>query len=74
VPGEALGDVEHETINRSYVAVLAEIQKIVDIGDRDEIQICCSKQLRALSQLKRHGFSNRPPDLMVFFTRAAFAI
>lgn len=36
VPGEALGDVEHETISRCLDNVLAEIQKIIAI-DRELI-------------------------------------
>jgi hypothetical protein len=36
VPGEALGDVEHETISRCIDNVLAELQKIV-VVDRELI-------------------------------------
>ena len=37
VPGEALGSVEQDTMSASLDAVLAEIAKIIAIGDRDEI-------------------------------------
>jgi hypothetical protein len=37
VPGEALGDVEHETISRCVDDVLAEVSKIVAIPDRNTI-------------------------------------
>jgi hypothetical protein len=36
VPGEALGDVEHATIDRCIDDVLAEVGKIVAITDRDK--------------------------------------
>ena len=37
VPGEALGAVEHDTLSASLDLALAEVAKIMAIGDRDEI-------------------------------------
>lgn len=64
VPGEALGDPEHETIDRSYDSVLAEIAKIIDIGDRDEIPDLVFETVARLTAIFAASlFSNQPLDL-----------
>ena len=65
VPGEALGDVEHQTIDKAYDDVLAEIGKIVDIGDRDEIPNLLFETIARLTAIHAAAeFSNQPLDLM----------
>jgi hypothetical protein len=63
VPGEALGDIEHSTISDALDAVLAEIGKIIAIGDRDEIPAfayeCISSMVAAFAA---SSFSNTPLD------------
>src|SRR4051812_41881919 len=66
VPGEALGDVEHETIDRCIDDVLAEISPIVDLGDRDEIPNRLFETVARLVAIYAAAeFSNQPPDLAV---------
>ena len=65
VPGEALGDVEHETIDKAYSSVLAEISKIVALGDRDEIpDLLFETVARMVAIFAASLFSNAPLDLM----------
>lgn len=68
VPGEALGDVEHETIDRAYTSVLAETAKIVNIGDRDEIPELLFETIARLTAIYAASyFSNQPLDLATVF-------
>jgi len=61
VPGEALGDVEHQTIDNAYSDVLAEIAKIVDIGDRDEIPALLFETIARLTALHAASEFNNTP-------------
>jgi hypothetical protein len=64
VPGEALGDVEHQTIDDCIDPVLAEISKIVVIGDRDQIPNTLFETIARLVAIYAAAeFSNQPPDL-----------
>ncbi|MEY9239176.1 tRNA(Met) C34 N-acetyltransferase TmcA [Bradyrhizobium japonicum] len=64
VPGEALGDVEHATIDKCVDDVLAEIAKIVVIGDRDEIpNVVFETVARLVAIYAAAEFSNQPLDL-----------
>jgi hypothetical protein len=64
VPGEALGDVEHSVIDHCIDDVLAEIAKIVDIGDRDEIpNLLFETVARLVAIYAASEFSNQPLDL-----------
>ncbi|QOZ68885.1 hypothetical protein [Bradyrhizobium arachidis] len=64
VPGEALGDVEHATIDKCIDDVLAEIAKIVAIGDRDEIpNVVFETVARLVAIYAAAEFSNQPLDL-----------
>jgi hypothetical protein len=64
VPGEALGDVEHTVIDHCIDDVLAEISKIVDIGDRDEIPNLLFETIaRMVAIYASAEFSNQPVDL-----------
>lgn len=64
VPGEALGDVEHTVIDKCIDDVLAEISKIVDIGDRDEIPNLLFETIARLVAIHASAeFSNQPVDL-----------
>jgi hypothetical protein len=66
VPGEALGDVEHTVIDKCIDDVLAEIAKIVDIGDRDEIpNLLFETVARLVAIYAAAEFSNQPVDLGV---------
>lgn len=68
VPGEALGEIEHETIDRSYSSVLAEIEKIIVIGDRDEIPDIVFETVARLTAIYASSmFSNTPLDLAAIF-------
>lgn len=65
VPGEALGDVEHATIDRCIDDVIAEINKIVAISDRDEIpNLVFETMARLVAIYAAAEFSNQPLDLM----------
>lgn len=64
VAGEALGQPEYETINNNIDHVLAEIQEIVYVGDRDDID---DKYFQTIARLvaihSAAKFSNAPADL-----------
>lgn len=65
VVGEALGQPEYDTIDGNIDPVLAEIQSIVYVGDRDEIE---DKYFQTIARLVAvHAaakFSNAPVDLV----------
>jgi hypothetical protein len=64
VPGEALGPVEHDTINACIDDVLAELSKIVAIPDRDDIpNLYFETVARILAVYAAAEFSNTPLDL-----------
>lgn len=64
VPGEALGEIEHETIDRSYSSVLAELEKIVVIADRNAIPNLLFETVARLTAVYAASmFSNTPLDL-----------
>jgi hypothetical protein len=66
VPGEALGSVEHDTIDSCIDDVLAEISKIVTVPDRDEIPNLLFETIARLVALyAASDFSNAPIDLAV---------
>jgi hypothetical protein len=66
VPGEALGAVEHDTIDRCIDDVLTEIEKIVAVPDRDEIPNLLFETIARLVALyAASDFSNQPVDLAV---------
>jgi hypothetical protein len=64
VAGEALGDVEYQTIDSNIDPVLAEIDDIIAITDRDEIP---DRYFQTVSRLvavhSAAKFSNAPVDL-----------
>jgi len=66
VAGEALGQPEYDTIDGNIDPVLAEIESIVYVGDRDEIP---DKFFQTIARLvAAHSaakFSNSPVDLAV---------
>jgi len=62
VPGEALGAIEHDTIDRCIDDVLAEVGKIVVI-DREQIpNIYFETVCRLISVYSAADFSNQPLD------------
>lgn len=64
VPGEALGDVEHVTIDRCLDDVLTEIAKIVVVPDRDAIPNLVFETVARLTALYAASeFSNAPKPL-----------
>jgi hypothetical protein len=64
VPGEALGAVEHDTIDRCIDDVLVELSKIVAITDRDAIPNLYFETVSRLVAIYAAGeFSNQPKDL-----------
>ena len=64
VPGEALGAVEHDTIDRCIDDVLAELSKIVSISDRNDIpNLYFETVARILAIYAASEFSNTPLDL-----------
>lgn len=64
VPGEALGSVEHETIDGCIDPVLEEISGIALIGDRDDIPLRYFETLaRLIAVHAASKFSNAPLDL-----------
>ena len=64
VAGEALGDVEYDTIDGNIDPVLAEIEAIVYVGDRDDIP---NKFFQTIARLvaihSAAKFANAPVDL-----------
>jgi hypothetical protein len=67
VPGEALGAVEHDTIDRSLDDVLAEIGRIVTI-DREQIpNLHFETVARMCAIYASADFSNVPLDLNAVF-------
>lgn len=66
VPGEALGSLEHDVIDRCIDDVLEEISKIVIIADRDEIPNLLFETLaRLVAVYAAAEFSNNPPPTAV---------
>jgi hypothetical protein len=64
VTGEALGAVEYQTINGNIDPVLAEIESIVYIGDRDDIPDSLFQTIARLVAVHSSAkFSNAPVDL-----------
>lgn len=64
VPGEALGDVESDTINGCIDQVLEEIDGIVVVSDRDEIPLKYFETIaRLIAVHAASKFSNTPLDL-----------
>jgi hypothetical protein len=64
VPGEALGSVEHDTIDGCIDDVLEEIAKIVIVADRDEIPNLLFETIARLVAIYAAAeFSNSPPPL-----------
>jgi hypothetical protein len=64
VPGEALGSVEHDTIDRCIDDVLEEIGKIVLVPDRDSIpNVLFETIARLVSVYASAEFSNQPASL-----------
>ena len=63
VPGEALGSVEHDTINLAYQVVLSEISKIVAINDPDEVPGDLFEVVSLLTSVfAGSAFANEPVD------------
>jgi hypothetical protein len=68
VPGEALGAVEHDTIDGCIDDVLTELGKIVAIPDRDDIpNLVFETVARILAIYAAAEFSNQPLDLGAVF-------
>lgn len=66
VPGEALGPIEHDTIDGCIDRVLDETAKIVVIGDRDAIPGLLFETIaRLVAIYAAAAFSNSPPPLAV---------
>jgi hypothetical protein len=64
VPGEALGDVEHATIDKCVDDVIAEVGKIVAITDRDTIpNLVFETMARLVAIYAASEFSNSPLPL-----------
>jgi hypothetical protein len=64
VPGEALGSVEHDTIDRCVDDVLVELSKIVAITDRNAIpNLYFETVARMVAIYAASEFSNVPLDL-----------
>jgi hypothetical protein len=64
VPGEALGSVEHDTLDRCIDDVLEEIAKIVMVPDRDAIpNILFETIARLVAVYAAADFSNQPASL-----------
>ena len=63
VPGEALGQVEHDIISDRLDNVLEEISKIIAITDRDEIPAVAFESVAVLTALFAGSeFSSTPID------------
>ena len=68
VPGEALGAVEHDTIDGCIDNLIEEVGKIVVISDRDEIPNLLFETLaRLLAVYAAAAFSNTPPPTAVIY-------
>jgi len=66
VPGEALGSVEHDTIDRCINDVITELQRIVVIPDRNDIpNLYFETVARLVAIYAAADFSNQPADLMM---------
>lgn len=64
VAGEALGAIEHDTIDRCIDDVLSELSKIVSIPDRDDIpNLYFETVARIVAIYAASDFSNTPLDL-----------
>jgi hypothetical protein len=64
VAGEALGSVEYTTIDDNIDPVLAEIENIVYVGDRDDIDDRYFQTIARLVAVHSAAkFSNTPVDL-----------
>lgn len=64
VPGEALGSVEHDTIDGCIDQVLEEIDGIVVVSDRDSIPLRFFETIaRLIAVHAASKFSNAPLDL-----------
>lgn len=64
VVGEALGSAEYETIDGCIDPVLAEIESIVYVGDRDDIPDVYFQTIARLVAVHAAAeFSNAPVDL-----------
>ena len=64
VPGEALGAVEHDTIDRCINDVLSELSKIAYIPDRNDIpNLYFETVARVVAIYASAEFSNQPLDL-----------
>jgi hypothetical protein len=64
VPGEALGAVEHDTIDNCIDDVLEEISKIVMVPDRDAIpNVLFETIARLVAIYAAASFSNTPAPL-----------
>lgn len=66
VPGEALGSVEHDTIDACIDDVLEEISKIIIVADRDEIPNLLFETIARLVAIYAAAeFSNSPPPTAI---------
>lgn len=66
VAGEALGEVEYDTIDGNIDPVLAEVRPIVYIGDRDDIPVEYFQTIARLVAVHSSAkFSNAPVDLFL---------
>jgi hypothetical protein len=66
VPGEALGAVEHDTIDGCIDDVLTEIARIVVVPDRDDIPNLLFETIARLVAIYAAAeFSSQQPDLTV---------
>jgi hypothetical protein len=66
VPGEALGSVEHDTIDGCIDPVLTEIARIVAVPDRDDIPNLLFETIARLVAIYAAAeFSNQQPDLAI---------
>lgn len=64
VPGEALGSVEHDTIDGCIDDVLEEISKIIVVPDREAIPNLLFETIaRLVAIYSAAEFSNSPPPL-----------
>lgn len=64
VAGEALGAVEYETINNAIGPVLAEVERITHVGNRDDIPDLFFQTIARLVAVHSAAkLSNAPVDL-----------